>query len=213
MKELTEFHFLYFNYHINFKSFLCALRALLNLRPTELHRIKVGAMMNNSDGTHPIKSFYILFNNNSYSNQLKQAGNYLGQWRWEIVIAQFTAIVLFPPRGNSGFVINTLHHDEPRKEVAIKNSSNWSLFDALAVISTHLPVSLSAIESLSLANEIIFVQFKTTRDAEYFLINFECDAIITYAHSRGHVVTVDNYPVYPESSRKRCILDRIQDFI
>lgn len=207
MKELAEFHFSDLKSNLNLGWFLGELGNMLNLHKNELHRIKFVAV-NDHPEPNKRKSFFILLNDPAYYEKLKEKGTYIGLWRWELFFGRFSAIALFPPRGNAGLITNSLHHDVPRMEVAIKGS-NWSLFDALDAISTILPTSVGRICSLSLANEIIFAQFLNTHDADYFLIHFECSVTVTHAHSRSRIITVENYPTDIVKPRKRCILDRL----
>lgn len=209
MKELVEFHFFNPTHALNLHLFLIKLGNKLRLTTSELHRIKVVAGDEGNDLNSKKISFYVLFNIDRYHDMLKLDGCYIGQWRWEVSFGELIANVLFPPRGNAGFISYSLHHDEPRKEVAIKNSSNWSLFYAIDVITRQMPGSSSRINSISLANEIIFIQFHSVSDVHYFLIHFTCDATITFAHSRSKIVIVDNYPIKTTNMKKRCLLDRL----
>lgn len=191
MKELAEIHNINPNY--NLRIFLMELRRVLNLKVTELHRIKIVATsFDEQDQTQKI--FHVLFNDESLYGALKRIGKYVGQWQWEISFGSSTALVLTPPRGNSGFITNSLHHDEPRKEVAIKNRNGLSLFDVLDEIRRQLPHTINNINTASLTNEVIFLQFNETQNATYFLTHFKCDAI-SFAHSRGRIIKVENYPI------------------
>lgn len=192
-KELAEFHFI--DATTNIKSFIDELKRILDLRKNELHRVKIIASRLSSHDRGG-KTFFVLINDAHFYHALEQKSDYQGSWRWKIEFNRKPALLFTPPRGNSGFISVNLDCNEKRKELAVKNSTlGFSLFDMLEAIKQRIPTLLEDIEHISLTRDLIFIQMSEPVYATLLMKELDGEFEVTWAHSRGYIVSVDNYPI------------------
>ena len=65
----------------------------------------------------------------------------------------------------------------------------------LQEIKRRIPSLLEDIEVISLTKELIFIQMREPMYARFLMEELEKDYDVNWAHSRGSIVSVDNYPV------------------